>query len=198
MSKVELPNYSQNDQNLNIAKCNIQTARSCNYLIKVTYGGKKDFAFEILDLITSDVAVGVFIVFILICNWLILCPFLLTNRKVQKVKHRGKQLDVAPLSSDSTLNKLRGGLLINHYTLMSWIDLKRGRERTHWQWDILFIWRLYLFYSWCCLRHLKAGDEERAWSNVLLFVWITSHVSFMPGTCISSRVYFCHRAFRQQ
>jgi len=30
--------------------------------------------------------------------------------------------------SDSTLNKPRGGLLINRYTLMSWIDLKSGQQ----------------------------------------------------------------------
>lgn len=50
--------------------------------------------------------------------------------KVVKVKPGDEQLDTpSHFKSDSTLNKLRGQLLINHYTLTSWIDPKREVQR---------------------------------------------------------------------
>lgn len=53
-----------------------------------------------------------------------------TRRKVVKVKPGDEQLNTpSRFKSDFTLNKLRGQLLINRYTLTSWIDPKREVQR---------------------------------------------------------------------
>lgn len=53
-----------------------------------------------------------------------------TRRKVVKVKPGDEQLNTpSHFKSNSTLNKLRGQLLINRHTLTSWIDPKREVQR---------------------------------------------------------------------
>lgn len=58
-------------------------------------------------------------------------PALIVNSKCAKSNKQGQVVQyISLLKSDSTLSKLRGWLLINHYTLMSLIDLKRGQHCT--------------------------------------------------------------------
>lgn len=72
----------------------------------------------------------VFCIFSSPCAHVCACVLFWSNlEKGTKGDTRGQAARYASLfKSDSTLNKLRGWLLINRYTLMSWIDLKRGQQ----------------------------------------------------------------------
>lgn len=120
--------------------------------------------------------------------------------KGTKGETRGQAVRYPSLfKSDSTLNNLRGWILINHYSLMSWIDLKRGQQcRSLTVWDFFsplvkavlerVSWALRDFCSNTSRRVIKS--EEAGKTKQMLGVWHGSHpVWDWCHMCISSRFY---------
>lgn len=106
-----------------------------------------------------------------------------THRKAVEVKPGDEQLNTpSHFKSDSTLNKLRGQLLINRYTLTSWIDWKREV-----QW-CRSLTAGHFIHGSDLKRSLAAGNVRRTVQSALALLQ-AGRQGFVRAARISSRLF---------